>query len=120
MSGNRTNMIVWSTHSTKHSTYHQVQLQQPQPPIETDSQADDITLYYAMPSVCGDFHPSIHTERIFSNFQNPDLKSRIADHDDCRNQFIYQGSLSGASLPPPSTINKCVRFKRIVCPVDAL
>ncbi|KAJ3489051.1 hypothetical protein NLI96_g2424 [Meripilus lineatus] len=85
-SGNRSELVVWETHDTGSTRYHQVQLQQQQTLVEYKGQAEDVTLYFAMPSSSA-------------------LTSRIGIDNACRSQFASSGSLSGGPSTPPGIID---------------
>ncbi|KAJ3489039.1 hypothetical protein NLI96_g2399 [Meripilus lineatus] len=85
-SGNRSEKVVWDTHDTGSTRYHQVQLQHPQTMANFNDQAEDVTLYFAMPSSTA-------------------LSSRIGIDNDCRSQFAFSGLLSGHPSTPPGIVN---------------
>ncbi len=50
-SGNRSETVTWNTQNTGGTIYHAVQLQKQTPLTEVSDQAEDVTVYFAMPSV---------------------------------------------------------------------
>ena len=43
--------MIWQTQSTKNIIYHQLELANPQSLTEAEGQAEDATVFYAMPGV---------------------------------------------------------------------
>lgn len=86
-SGNRTDIVTWSTNTTQDSIFHTIQLQQLQPFTEISQQAQDAVVYFAMPI-------------------GPNVTATIASAKDAHPQFAQNGSLSSPPLAPPDDIDR--------------
>ena len=69
-SGNRSDVVTWSTNTTINSTYHSVQLQSPIPFAEATEQAEDSVVYFASPSVCLVFLSALLIQNVSTGAQS--------------------------------------------------
>ncbi|KAM5534566.1 hypothetical protein V8D89_011770 [Ganoderma adspersum] len=97
VSGDRSSNVQWSTESTAKSSYHKIQLQNPQNDTEIVDQAQDGTVYYAISTIDA-------PEPIF--LSRPNITWQTGINAATRQQFQANGVLTNADQPGFTSISQ--------------